>query len=150
MLSILRSKRGVGLVDLLVTVFLLGVAGAIFSATLPSGFRCSRQAQDYKIATAIAQRKMEQMRSMGYESLTQPLLRSAGAIDISPDHSPYSFTSTDGLAQQLTGGSGELAVEDVSDTLKEVRITVSWDGQGGSSRSVRLVGMFANRRPRRL
>jgi hypothetical protein len=147
-MSVIVRRRGAGLVDLIVAIFLLGTTGAIFSAAFPTGITASRQAQDYKIATAIVQRKSEQLRTMSYESLTQPLLTAAGTIDSSDVSSPYSFTSVDNVASQLTSGTGSLEIEDVSSDVKRVRITVTWLGQSQDQRSLQATTLFADKRPR--
>ncbi len=144
-----RSKRGSTMIDVLVTAFLLAMAGIVFGAAFPSGFSCSRKAQSYKLAAAIAQRKMEQLRSLSYQSLTYGHLRAAGAIDSSPYESPYEFTSTDSIADYLAGGAGQIQVEDLTSTVRRVRVTVSWTDKGEAVRSVTLTGIFADRRTRR-
>lgn len=139
------------LVDLMVTVFLLAVTGVVFSATYPSGIACTRKAQDYKIALAVAQKKMEQLRAMNYESLTHASLFSAGVIDSSPDDSPYTFTQVEGLSGRLSGGEGELVVEDASETVRLTRVTVYWrDKTGAPTRSVTLTSFFTDKRTRRV
>lgn len=147
----LKSRRGAGLVDVMMTLLVLSIAGVIFSATYPAGFSCSRRAQEYKLATAIAQRKMEQLRATNYESLTQPLLHQAGVIDSDSVTSPYSFTSVDSLSAHLTQGSGTIAVEDLSASLKRVKVTVRWQSRTEASpRSIELTTVFADKRARRL
>ncbi len=137
--------------DALVTLFLLAAAGAVFSAMFPAGFTASRQAHQSKIATAIASRKMEQLRAMDYESLTQPILQANDIIDPGDTASPYSFTSVDSVAASLTSGAGELTIEDVSSDIKRVKVTVTWEGATSSEdRSVRLTSLIADKRTRRL
>lgn len=145
-----RSRRGSTMIDVLVTAFLLAMAGIVFGAAFPSGFSCSRKAQSYKLAAAIAQRKMEQLRSLNYESLTYAHLRAAGAIDASPSVSPYEFTSTDSIGTHLAGGAGQIEVDDITSTLRRARITVSWRDKGEAVRSITLTGMFADKRTRRV
>jgi hypothetical protein len=149
-MNTLRSKRGVSLVDMMVTVFLLATAGVIFAASFPTGYACSRKAQEYKLATAIAQRKMEQLRATNYESLTQLLMQSAGTIDAEPTDSPYSFTSVDSVAGQLTQGTGTVEIADMTSSLRQVAVTVSWQDKNSVTRSVRLTTVFADRRTRRV
>ena len=150
-LRIIRSRRGVGLVDAMVTLFLLAAAGAVFAAMFPTGFAASRQAHERKVAASIAQRKMEQVRAMGFESLTCPLLQSAGVIDADDTTSPYSFTSVDSIAVRFASGTGELSVEDVSSDIKRVQATVTWEGPPGSAdRRVRLTTLLTDKRARQL
>ena len=150
-MRVIGSRRGVVLVDVIITLFLLAIVGAVFSATFPAAITASRQARDYKIATAIAQRKMEQLRAMNYESLTQPHLSSAGAIDPDDVTSPYSFTSVESVGGQLAGGTGEATVEDETSDIKRVQVTVKWEGPAGAgTREVELTTLFADRRTRKL
>lgn len=146
-----KSTRGSMLIDLMVTVFLLGIVGIVFSATFPTGLACSRKAQNYKIATAFAQKKMEQIRSMNYESLTHPCLFANEVIDATPTGSPFAFTQVEGLPEQLLDGIGSLSVVDVSTSLKRVQITVTWkDKYGTPTRSITLTGVIADKRTRRV
>lgn len=148
---IATNKRGSMLVDVMVTVFLLGIAGVIFSASFPSGIACTRKAQNYKMATAIAQKKMEQLRAMNYELLDHPHLFSAGAIDSSPSESPYSFTQVEDLASQLPGAAGSLRIRDISGALREAVITITWrEKTGAPLRRVTLTSMFTDKRTRRV
>ncbi|MHB9035190.1 MAG: hypothetical protein ACYC64_00885 [Armatimonadota bacterium] len=146
-MSVIIPRRGAGLVDLIVAVFLLGTTGAIFSAAFPTGFSASRQAKDYKVATAIVQRKSEQVRAMNYESLSRTLLTAAGVIDNS-EGTPYSFTSVDGVGSQLTSGTGSLRIEDIASDVKRVRITVTWLGKGDATQSLQTTTLVADKRPR--
>jgi len=138
-------------VDLIATLFILAITGLIFSSTFSAGFACLGQSKEYKVASAIAQQKMEQLRTMNYESLDQPLLLSAGAIDADPTTSPYSFTQVDNVAGKLRQGTGTLRIETVSADVKRVRITVSWMSRTGNpQRSVQVSTLFADKRTRRV
>ena len=148
-MSILRSRRGAGLVDVIATVLILGTTGAIFATVFPASFACSSQAQEYKLAAAIAQRKMEQLRGIEFESLTQPLLLAAGVIDGNPTTAPYSFTSVDSLSGQLRGATGNLSVIDVGTDRRRVTVTLSWRAKTGQDRTIQLTSLFADRRPRK-
>ncbi|MCL5104041.1 MAG: hypothetical protein M1133_08000 [Armatimonadetes bacterium] len=150
-MRVIKSRRGTGLVDVMVTMFLFAVAGIVFAASFPTGFRTTRQAQEYKIASAIAQKKVEQLRAMNYESLTFTLMLSAGVIDSTPGASPYSFTTTDGLASQLTDGTGSIYVSNQSSDVKRVRVVVSWHGVNDENpRLFEVNALFADKRTRKM
>jgi type II secretory pathway pseudopilin PulG len=135
----------------MLTVFVLGIIGTIFSATLPTAVKSSGQAQHYKIATAIAQRKMEQLRAMDYESLNAVHLTAAGVVDPDCASSPYTFTQIDNLAASLPGGTGTVTVEDVEADVKQVQVSITWTGVSSTrSRSINLTALFADRRVRRV
>lgn len=148
-MGIVGSKRGAGLIDVMLTMFLIGVAGVILAAAYPTCFRASSQAQQYKIAAAVAQRKMEQLRAMNYESLTYPHLLSAAVIDENPGSSPYEFTSIDSLTEQLPQGTGELIVDSISSDTRKVVVTVSWKGRE-TMRSVEVTSLIVDKRTRRV
>ncbi|MCE5323607.1 hypothetical protein LLG46_09875 [bacterium] len=145
-----RHQRGVGLIDLIITLFLLATAGAIFSAAFPTAISASRQAKEYKLATAIAQRKMEQLRSMGYASLTQPLLAINSVIDSNSSESPntFTFTSVDNIASQITSGTGILEITKVPSGVKKVRITITWMNNSNRQCSIQLTSLIADKRAR--
>jgi hypothetical protein len=139
----------VSIVDVIVTIFLLGACGVVFSTTFPTGFQASRQAQHYKVASAIAQRKMEQLRPISYQSLGYNLLATSEIIDKTGGTLPYYFTEIDSLQSQLPDGIGELLIEDVPNyELKRVTVTVKWRGVTGVTRSVQLTTVFADKRAR--
>lgn len=148
-LRIANSRRGAGLIDVMLTIFLLGVVGLIFSATFPTAFSCSKQAQEYKVATAIAEQKMEEMRGISYESMTQPLLINRGTIDASSSTTAYSFTEVNHVDTQLPQGAGVLYVTELAGDVKKLEITVSWTGASADKRrSVRLTTLVADKRTR--
>lgn len=150
-MQVVRGKRGAGLIDAILTLFLLGIVGAIFSATFPIGISCSRQAQDYKTATAIAQRKMEQLRAKDYESITQPLMAGTIIDEDSETLPPFFFTSIDSVADQLSSGTGEIDIQDVTSDTKSVQVTVKWRGSSApTARSVRLTTLITDKRTRRV
>ena len=147
---VLKNRRGSTLMDAVITIMLAALIGLMFSAMFPAATSCSRQAQEYKTAVALGQRKMEQVRSLKYELLTPTVLYVNGAIDSSTGGSPYAFTTADSLTSKLTQGAGTLAIEDVSSSLKQVTVTVSWISSSHSvARSVRLVTYVTDRRTRR-
>lgn len=162
-MSILRSRRGAGLIDVMVTLMLMSITAIVFSSAFPAGFRASSQAHDYKLATSIAQRKMEQVRGMNYESLTQPHLLSKGVIDSNSFSSPYSFTEVDkvdaasrsqtelALHAGLPSGRGTLTISDPASDTRRVTVTVTWqDASTNFTRSVQLSSLFVDKRTRRV
>jgi Tfp pilus assembly protein PilV len=137
------------MIDAMVTLLLLGTTGVVFSTTIPFGFQTTRQAKEYKVATAVAQKKMEQMRARKYESLSQALLVSSDVIDPGSATLPYTFTNVDGVANSLPEGRGELDIQPDSATIRRVIITVRWkDSTTGRNRSVVLTTLIADKRAR--
>jgi type II secretory pathway pseudopilin PulG len=142
----MHSHRGAGMVDVIVALLLLAVAGVVFSATFPAGFSAVRQAGETKKAVALAQQKLEEVKALGYESLAYTNLRSANAIDAEPTGSPYAFTSVDNLSSSLAAATGTLTIEDYDQGIKRVTVAVRWEG-GAINRTVTLRTLIADTRP---
>jgi len=142
----MRGCRGAGLVDVIVTLMLLSIAGIVFTATFPSGFSALRQSEETKKAVALAQQKMEQVKAMGYESLSYANLRAANAIDADPNTSPYEFTSVDNLSSSLASATGTLEISDYSEGVKQIITVIRWKS-GGITRSVTVRTLIADKRP---
>lgn len=147
MAVVLSNRRGVGLVDAMVTVFLVALAGLIFAASFPAATSCSRQAQEYKTATALAQMKMEVLRSLKYDLVNSTYLSSIGIID---SGTPSTFTTVDAIADKLTHGTGTLELKDITDDMLKVTVTVSWISSSRSvSRNVKLITYLVDKRTRK-
>lgn len=149
-MRVIGSRRGAGLIDVMLTLFLLGVAGMIFSAVFPTCIRSTKQAQEYKIAAAISQKKMEQLRAVSYDLLNYTQLTSRSVVDSSPGSSPYSFTTVDSLSTLLPSGTGTLTVQDINSDTRQVTVTVSWRGTGTATRSIQTVTLIVDRRTRKM
>lgn len=147
--NLFSSRRGTTLVDAMFATALLAMAGIIFAASFPTGTTCTRRARDMKIATSIAQRKIEQFRAINYESLTSALLLSAGMVDNTSTGPGYSFTSVDGVADSLSKGQGTIILTDKSTDTKSIVVTVSWrEAASSRTRSVTLTTYISDKRTR--
>ena len=143
----MHSRRGAGLIDALVSILLLGTAGIVFSASFPAGFSALRQSSEATKATAIAQKKTEQVRSLEYGGLTYENLLAGGMVDVSPTSSPYTFTSVDNVGGELLSGDGTLTITDETADVKRVVVSVSWTSQNGIARNVTLTTLIADSTP---
>ena len=143
------NRRGFGMVDAIVGLFLLAVAGVLFTAAFPIGFSATRQAGETKQAVTIAQLKLEQVKGLGYESLSYTNLRSSNppTIDDDPQESPYEFTSVDNLTSSLGSAVGTMSIADDTSSVKRVTVVIRWQGANGIARSVTLNTFIADKRP---
>ncbi len=140
----MRNRRGTTLIDVMVGLVLLTVAGLVYSATFPAGFRAVRQGGESKKAVAIAQAKIEQVKLLGYENLNYETMQSQGVIDSASATSPFVFTSVESLTTQLPNPTGTLAISDYSVTTKLVVVTVNWRSDS-ITRSVTLRTLVADK-----
>jgi type II secretory pathway pseudopilin PulG len=138
-----------GMVDAMVGLLLLAIAGILFTAIFPTGFSAVRQARESERAVVITQQKLEQLRALGYESLSYPNLRSGGVpvVDETPTTSPYSFTETDNLASFFSGVSSTLAITDDSTHTKKVVVTITWKSSSGATHTMTAQTLITDKRP---
>lgn len=106
------SRAGFTLVELAISLFVLGMMALLFGAVLPTLTRGQTSGRGYAQAALLGQHKIAQIRQGGFSKLTAVQLASAGLIDTNPNGTPvtapnpaglpagtnsYSFTSVDGL-----------------------------------------------------
>lgn len=144
---IIKSNKGFSFIDLIVAIMLMVFSAMIFATVIPGSIRASGQARDYKIAANISQRKIEQLRAMKYESLTSAILTSSGVVDSASNNGIYQFTTVDGVANQLSQGTGQLEITNPSSTVKEIVIKINWTGANDNKdREVKLITRFTDKR----
>lgn len=132
-----RLRRGVSLVEVLFGIFLLGVCAAIFAAAMPMANVSRAKANYTNVASSLAQKQIENLRTAGYASITPSILMNAGLVDsVSVDSDGWlSFTNSDvdfndSPAQVLPQGTGRVLIETLDFDLKRVTVEVSWSERG--------------------
>jgi len=144
-----RRARGFTLAETVLSIFLLGVVAGEFGALFPVSQRVSGSAKWRAAALALAERRMEAIKFIGYGNLTYDGLRAYGLIDASPNTSPFSFTNTDDASREsparvLPNGQGQIVVEDAAWDVKRVTVRVSWRDLNGQTRQVELRTLITN------
>ncbi len=142
----MRNRRGVGLVDAVVALLLLALAGVLFSATFPTGLAAVRQSGETKKAVALVEQKIEQVKALGFESLSYSNLRAANVVDAAPTDSPYAFTSVDSLSSNMAGATGKLVIDSDAPGVKRVTVSITWKG-GAAAHDVTIRTLVADTRP---
>ena len=110
-MSIKKITRGFSLVEILVTLFILGTM-LVISKAIFLGAPVIQGAKNQDLALKIARNEVEVLRALGYTSL------------------PVSSSFTDSLLSSLSSGSGALVVSDFNLGTKQVVVTVSWMERG--------------------
>ncbi len=144
-----RRARAFTLAEIVLSIFLLGVVAVVFGALFPVSQRVSGSAKWRAAALALAERRMEAVKFIGYGNLTYDGLRAYRLIDASPNTSPFSFTNTDDAshespARMLPNGQGQIVVEDTAWDVKRVTVRVSWRDLNGQTRQVELRTLITN------
>jgi prepilin-type N-terminal cleavage/methylation domain-containing protein len=113
-------QRGFSLIEIVITLFIIGIAFTLYYVALQN-VSISRTAKDEEIALRIANNKMGGLRAAGYINL------------------PPSGAFTDTQLSSIPLGSGSVAVSAFNAQTKQVMVTVSWSEPNISgSRSVVL------------
>ena len=105
--SKLKKQTGFSLIEVVVTLFIIGVIFVIYQAAL-NGIFLTRNAKDQEIALRVATHKVEELRSLGYFSL------------------PASGSFTDSQLSSLLQSSASMAISDYNLKTKQITVTVSW------------------------
>src|SRR5262249_5268262 len=127
----MKNREGFSLIEVMIAVLVLSFTVALFGALYPMSMRLRSKSENVTQATMIAQQKIEQIRSIPYDSLTFSSLRSNNLVDASPTSAPYSFTTIDNLANKLPQPTGTVSISNAGTgthtaDLKLVTVTVSW------------------------
>jgi prepilin-type N-terminal cleavage/methylation domain-containing protein len=144
-----RSKGGFSLIEVLVSSFVVALTATVLAVSFPTGDRSRIKANYENTAISIAQRQVEQLRGIGYSSLTGPRLSELGVVSSSTattEGFPFSTTNSgvlDSSSVSLPQGEAYVRVQQVGIDFKEVLVTVSWQ-EGSRRRSIKVGTMVAN------
>ena len=124
------NHRGLSLVEIIVSLVLVSLlAAGIFSAISYSK-RASIRAQEKMIIIALAEKKMNELKSGGVPALPQ------GTVSECINGTAPGCRAVQGVPV----GSLETVVHDTDDTnLKEVKVTFSWTDRLGALRTESIV-----------
>lgn len=106
-----KKNRGFSLIEIIVTIFILGTMLALSQAIF-LGAPVIQGAKNQDVALKIARNEIEVLRALGYASL------------------PVSGSFSNSLLTSLSSGSGALVVSDFNAGTKQVVVTVSWMERG--------------------
>jgi prepilin-type N-terminal cleavage/methylation domain-containing protein len=141
----MKNRSGLSLIEVMIAVMVLSFAVATFAPLYPISMRMRSKGENVTRATTLAQQKIEQVRALPYTSLTFSRLQSNSVIDASPNSSPYSFTTVDGLASKLPQGTGTLTLSNPATDLTRVDVTITWGGLVQNGNNVTASTLIANK-----
>ena len=162
-----RGRTGFTLAEVALSLVVFGMMTMMFAAVFPMAVRGAQHGNTYSQAAAIAQRKIDQLRSAGYSRLDSTDLTALGVVNGQNANGTYDFTTQDNLTgtggfftAPAAGGVGTVAVSDyASDVTTQdpnaagslpgtgnaamVTVTLSWGGvdKGSYSASALIVSM---------
>jgi len=144
------SYRGFTLIEALVLLFIFSVVSVTFFQTYSIGTRLILDSKNRLGATALANQKMEIIRSIDYNTIgTKSWVEGvwkvgvpAGDIlqdeDVTTGATTYHVYTVIQYIDDPFDGTAALGTDPISNDYKKVRVTVSW-GDRSSSRTVALI-----------
>ncbi|MBI5003763.1 prepilin-type N-terminal cleavage/methylation domain-containing protein [Candidatus Kaiserbacteria bacterium] len=114
-----RMAAGFTLIEVLITVFVVGVLVALYGVGVMTT-SLTREAAHQDIALHAASQQLESLRMSGYPAL------------------PASGSFANSQVTQLPSGSGAMTISALNAKTKQVVVTVSWQEGSRGSRSVSL------------
>jgi prepilin-type N-terminal cleavage/methylation domain-containing protein len=120
----LNSKSGFSLLEVIISLFIIGLILALYQAVL-GNVRLIQYAKDQEIALRVANNKMEELRAGGYTAL------------------PASGSFSDSQLNALSSSTAAMAITDFNATTKEVLITIQWrEAVGTSAKNISLTTLI--------
>lgn len=124
----LSRDAGFSLLEVMVAIILVAMAGVMFTALIPTAARTGKMVGNYNQACSIIQHKVDQLRAVGYGRLNYTELKNASIIDGDPASLPFHFTNVDGLDDLFVNPTGTINIEDWDANTKKVTISLTWTG----------------------
>ena len=93
-----RRVRGFNLIEMVISIAVFALIMLLFAALFPVATRGSGEARAYAQAALLSQRKIDQMRQIGYSKLNAQSLRAANIIDATSNaDGTFSFSRVDSI-----------------------------------------------------
>lgn len=106
------GQNGFSIIEVVITMFIVGITLVLFEATANS-LVLNKYGRYKEIALRIADKKMQTIRTTAFASI------------------PASGTFSDSQLSQLPNGQASITTSDISTTLKDVTVTITWTKPSG-------------------
>lgn len=146
-----RAQRGFTIAEIALSLIVFAMMTMMFGAVFPMAVRGAQYGSNYAQATLVAQHKIDQLRSAGYNKLVLPdTLTNLNIIDSTTANvdGSYNFAAADNLTSTgavqgyfPAGSTGTVAITDYHLTnvnvpagkIALIKVKVAWSGGGVSS-----------------
>lgn len=110
-----RNQRGLSLIEVLVTIFILAIIMISLISVFIYGFNLLSRTKQVTFATQTAQEAIEFIRNMSFDNV----------------QTTTSFPAEINIPAYLNNGQGSLAIEDgPGDDIKKLTVSITWDYRG--------------------
>lgn len=131
MVDRLKNDAGYSLIEVVVAIMLLGLAILPMIGMFDAGLRAAVVGSNYEGARALANEKLEEIRSLPYNNPGAP---NDSVVEIyppgtTPDQTQgnYTYTVTTQYLQEQEDGSVAAPPSGVAGTMMRVTVTVEWE-----------------------
>ncbi len=126
-----KARRGTTLIEIMAAVFVLALTVIAAGALFPLSATMRDRSGSFSRASAVMQRKLEQVRKLEVDDITTSNLRSLGIVDqnfayVSGGTGFYYFTTVDKLAEDFPQPSGYLIFTGLNTDLVRADVYLSW------------------------
>jgi len=152
------NRRGFTLAEVALALIIFLMMTLMFAAVFPIAIRAAHYSNNYAQAALLAQHKLDQLRSAGFDKLDCTDLVNLGVVDQNSQACgpSYTFTGVDNLDSFFPSGTaGVISITDYS-TLSNVKnpppagtvfvvtVTLTWPGSGTVSGSYTTSAMIVS------
>ena len=119
-LKILRSRHGLTMIEVMVSMMIISIAFAGLMQSFPLGLAINKESENSSFAYYLAQEKLEALYSLDYDGIATGVIETKGRVSPDPNDYRHSFmrqTSVSYVDSDLN--------DSLSDTgLKKITVTV--------------------------
>ena len=139
-----HKNHGFTLIEALIFLFIFSIITVTFYSVITLGTGYILESKNKLAALALANEKMEIIRNLNYDDIGTTTGIPSGSITESEDVVSGGKTFHVKTIVQFIDDAldGVLPADSMPDDYKKVKITVSWEGVKGATRSVYLVSGF--------
>jgi prepilin-type N-terminal cleavage/methylation domain-containing protein len=124
-----KKEGGFSLIEVLVTIFILGAVCITLISVFIYGFNLLQRTKDVAVATQFAQEEVEKYREKKFDSVTN-VDTTVFLASLPIASYPYLFRE-DGTTPFLRNGQAQTVIQDGTDiNIKKLTVRVFWDYRG--------------------
>ncbi len=134
-------EKGVSLIEVLITVFILAIVCITLISVFIYGFTLLARTKQVALATQVAQLEVEEYRNMAFADIDTSTSLTRAFVDLygNDPTSPYRFLFNSDNQPFLLDGQETLIVEDgallgMDENIKKLTVTVTWVYRGRQQR----------------
>jgi len=138
----MRKRKGLSLIEVMITIFILAVVCLSLISVFIYGFNLLSRTKQTALATQIAQFEVERYRNMAFDEIPiqAATTQTFETLYSADPQSPYKFMFNSDNEPYLMNGQETITIQDgttinMDDNIKKLTVTIEWD-----YRTMRIAG----------